>query len=132
MAQHAKKPVVKKPTTGKKGKRATGNSSKKPAAAMNMITSEAGVLAIPLGEIPVSLSRIDLDRAVNYDVRPHVPTKGQYKGVNQKKFLFTTPDGNEHSVYEALALALGEAMRTSPILAVQLIAYERDVRPQAS
>lgn len=134
MAQHT---VVKpKPTTppkagtGKKGKK---DVKKKATAGMSLITTQADALALPLGALVESTSRIDLNhKSFVYDVQPWEPESGKHAGEKLVKVRFTTPDGKVHLIHYELAIALGWKIRTEPIFAVQLIAAEQEMCPQAA
>ena len=133
----AQKPIEPKPVQAKdkKGTTTNGNSKRgrKPAVAMSLISTHKDALALPLGSLTESTAKIDLlNKAFIYDVNPHVPTKGKHKGEKQMQFSFETPDGVRHTIYQDLAVALGWAIRTRPIIVVELIAAEQEICPQAS
>jgi len=134
MAQTIVKPKPKQARDKKKGTATKGNSKrgKKPVA-MSLIATHAGALAIPLGNLTESTAKIDLmNPAFAYDVKPHVAKEGKHAGEERKDFSFVTPDGVRHYIYQDLATAIGWALRTRPIIAVELIAAEQEICPQAS
>lgn len=105
-----------------------GDGRKKPAAAMSMITSTDAMLAIPLGEIPATLPRVDLVKTFKYPVDEHVAEKGKYKGVKMRRLLLTTSDGVEHAVYPDTGVDLGDAFLHDPVQVWNAIAYSIDMK----
>ena len=106
----------------------TGNKSKKPAAPMSMIATPDALLAIPVGDIPATLPRMNLGEAFDYDVDMHTAKKGKFKGVEMPQLQITDADGKAHNIYPQLGVALGEAILKNPIVVYWCVAYALDQR----
>lgn len=131
MAQVVKSKPTKPVSKSNRKTNKTGNKSKKPAAArMNMIATPDAMLAIPLGEIPASLPKMNLDAAFDYDVDMHKYKQGKHAGETLPRFQFTL-DGKAYNMYYDEGVKLGTAIESDPLLVLKLIAYARDQRAQA-
>lgn len=121
------KPTQEPKKASKKGKTTkAGNKSKKPAAPMNMIATPDALLTIPVGEIPATLPRCNLDKAFDYPVKMHTAKQGKYAGVAKPQLQITDADGVVHNLYHDEGKHIGQAILKNPLVVYHLIAFAQD------